>query len=129
MQPAFLRRGLFPPPSPGANILSRFHGPRAGCATDTRISIIVKRIVGNFVFPDVGTCVLESPFEQGIELLQAITFIPLFELKTVPCQRLLSPEARYPGFLAFQCAPQRQDLADMAGLLSLRDATVKALWA
>src|SRR4030095_6837491 len=118
MQSALFRT-LFPPPSPGPNILARLNGPRARCATDTRVTSIMQSVVRYGVRSDVCPHIVNGPFEERIDFGQPVHIIPRFELKSLPVLRLFAAQARNPTLLSAQCVLQRFNLSHMAGMVGV----------
>src|SRR5439155_10483223 len=96
-----------PGPAPGPGILAGLHRTGAVGAADTRIVLVVERIVGDLVQLDVGPDVLGRPPGERVELDQSELQVPFDQLGVRARGRLLASDAGDPGPIAVQRARQR----------------------
>src|SRR5437899_3294074 len=127
----FVQSALFgtrlPPPPSRAAVFAGPYGSGAGCAADAWIAAVVQRVVCDVMHFDVRPHIVCPPIEERIGLDQAVRIVPAFQFETLPCRRLLPPEACNPAFLPGQRALQRLHLPDVAALLALRDAFIERI--
>ena len=116
MQATLLGIGVFPPPAAGADVFAHGNRPGTGRAADGRVMLVVQGVVGDVVgaqvFPHFGF----GPFNQRIELPQAVVGVELAVSQVHAGQRLLTTQAGDPGLAAGQRALERLDLAHRAAL-------------
>src|SRR5450759_3626225 len=75
MQPTLLALCILPPPSAGADVLTRRHGARAACAADAWVELVMQFIVRHIVLLDVFPYLCIGPVQQRIEFLQTMVRI------------------------------------------------------
>src|SRR5262245_19955447 len=74
MQPALgLRK---PAPPPGSLVLPQHHGPRARPATNARITLIMKWVIGDIVLGNEAPNLLLRPVRQRTHLHQTAFLVP-----------------------------------------------------
>jgi len=79
------------PPPASARVLSWLDGAGAGCAADTGIALIVKRVVRNIMLAHIVLNILESPLHERVDLDQTELVIVLEQLGVGPLRSLISP--------------------------------------
>ena len=101
-------------PSAAAFVRPGDHAASAGDAADTRVAVVVERVVGQFVSHDVIPNPPARPGGQRIDLDQAVSRVPFDDADVGPRRRLIAPERRDPGVVTLERFGQRHDLADAA---------------
>src|SRR5579862_8491779 len=92
MNAAFGRCLDFPPPAPGARILARDHGPRAGRAADRAVALVMERVVGHLEKADIAPDVVLGPLGERIEFCDAVPDVELLHLNFGAGGRLAAPQ-------------------------------------
>src|SRR5262249_43097443 len=123
VNPAF--QLLLSVPSPTAFVRSGDHPASAGDASDARVTVIVERVVGQFVSHDVIPHLTARPGGQRIDLDQAVSRVPFDDADIGARRRLIASERRDPGVVTFERQAERLDLANAAAEVGV--AFVKAL--
>src|SRR5689334_10424600 len=124
VQPAFLVLGVFPPPAPGAHVLSRLYRARAGRAADRAVALVVEPVIRHVVLAEVAPDLHFRPGGERIELLQAVHRVELLLGQLGAPGRLLAALAGDPRPLAGERELERLDFADLAAALAQLDAVV-----
>ena len=93
---------------------TRLHGPRAGTATDTRITDIVKRIERQVVVEQVVPDPLAAPAQHRIDLDQAVGRVPLEDAGLGTHGGLARTDPGDPCSLVAEELSQWRDLAQVA---------------
>src|SRR5260370_20094299 len=114
MQSALLVVRAFPPPAPGAYVLTRQDRARARCATDAGITAIVQWVVGNAVIANIGPHLAFAPISQRIELGYRVRRVDLLDVDRATRYRLRATPAGDPGAASGERPLQRLALADCA---------------
>src|SRR6266850_483280 len=127
VQPAFARFPDLPPPAPGANVFARDGGAGAGRAADGTVALVVQRVVGHLEGADVFPYLALAPVGKWIDLDDTPRGIVFLQLELGTRDGLLAALAGDPGFLAFERALERLDLADMAAALAQLLAFVEGI--
>src|SRR4029434_11009957 len=112
-------------PSSAAFVRPGHHAASARDASDAGVTVVVKRVVWQFVSHDVIPDLAARPGGQRIDLDQAVSRVPLDYADVGARRRLIAPERGDPGVVAFERRGQRLDLANAAA--EVRVAFVKAL--
>src|SRR5258706_1196112 len=118
VQPAFARFPDLPPPAPGANVFARDGGAGAGRAADGTVALVVERVVGHLEGADVFPYPVLAPVGKWIEFRDTPHAVEFLEVQIGAADGLLPALSGDPGFLAFERALERLDLADMAAALA-----------
>src|SRR5262245_54853752 len=100
MNPAF--QLFLPIPSTAAFVRSGDHAASAGYAPDAGITVVVERVVRQFAAHNVIPHTAAFPRGQGIDLDQAVARVPFDDADLGPRWRLVAPERRDPGVVAFE---------------------------
>src|SRR5258706_2627812 len=127
VQPAFARFPDLPPPASGANVFARDGGARAGRAADGTVALVVEGVVGHLEGADVFPYLALAPVGKGIEFHDTPRGIVFLQLELGARDGLVAALAGDPGFLAFERALERLDLADMAAALAQLPAFVEGI--
>src|SRR5579864_3351364 len=97
MHPALLGRAGLPPPSPRARVLAVGHRSRARCASDRFVTLVVERVVGNFVGAEIIPDLLFGPVGQRRELHDSAVVVIDLDLTDVrTCGPLVAPKTGHP---------------------------------
>ena len=119
MEPAFLFPSIFPPPAPRTDVLARLDSPGTWTAPDARIIPVMKRIVGNIVFPNVVPDLLICPTIERIYLENGKLLIPFQSLKIRAVLALFFAKSANPRLQGPKLFPQGIDFANFAAQFSL----------
>src|SRR5699024_5321407 len=106
-------------PAPGPFILAIKNRLRAGYASYTRITLVVQRIIGQFIYMDIVPYLFGGPGCKRVNFDYLISGIPFHNLCLLAGLRLASPHAAYPGLLVRQKPAQRQDFSDVAACVRI----------
>src|SRR5580765_6264216 len=90
VQSTFLLLRALPPPPPGAHVLARLHRPRAGCAADRAVALVVEPVVRHVVLAEVAPHLGLRPGGERIEFLQAVRRVVLLLGELGAARRLLA---------------------------------------
>src|ERR1700689_4060671 len=127
MNTALFGRVPLPPPAPGAFVLARLDGPRAGRATDASITRRIKGMHGDGVtlnvFAHIGGC----PIRERAQLKLSLRALDLAHIRT----RIVLPAPK-PGNPCLELAQLALDgphLANLAANVPLRDVAVEQVGA
>src|SRR5262249_45512580 len=112
-------------PSPTVLVRSGDHAASAGDASDARVTVIVERVVGQFVSHDVIPHLTACPGGQRIDLHQSVSRVPFDDADVGARRRLIASERRDPGVVTFERLGEWLDLANAAAEVGV--AFVKAL--
>ena len=129
MQAALLVLGALPPPAPGADVLARLDGARAGRAADRRIAAVMQRVVGHIVRTQVTPDLVVAPVSERIVLRQRVRLVVFLGGELRARDRLRPAEPGDPRALGHQRAGQRLGLAHAAARLAQLDAAIERVGA
>src|SRR6185369_6974460 len=103
-----------PLPAPRARILPGHDRLCAMGAADARVVLVMQRVVRHFIDLDVRPYIGPRPTDKRIDLHELEGVVPLDRLGIRPGRRLLPPNARNPGIVAVEDAPERLDFPQLA---------------
>lgn len=115
VQPTF--RFIHRAPASGSGIVAGTDGPGTVGATDAGIMLIVKRIVWDLVFFDVGPDIVLTPGRERITLDESEFGIPFDEAGISPCRGLIPTDPGNPGGIVFQDLCERINFTQLATLI------------
>src|SRR5579859_7126817 len=93
-----LGRVLFPPPATASGVGAWLHWPRAWRAANRLVALIIQRVVGHVVRPNVVPDLFVGPIRERAQLHQATVVIIQLDLADVRARRpLITPQSSHPG--------------------------------
>src|SRR5882724_6848373 len=105
----------FPPPAPGTIGLAGANRPRARCAADRRIALVVQRVVRHLVLAHVVPDLVLRPLGERVELHDRAVVVVDLDLADVrPRRPLVAAKSCDPGIESGEVPGQRPNLADIA---------------
>src|SRR5215510_13131687 len=130
MHPALFRRGAaLPPPSARPRWLSRSNRAGAWRAADAAKALLVERVAGHVVCPDVCPDLFLVPARKRVELDDTAMLQVLLHLANPNASApLVTAQAGDPGVQAAEHARQRKDLAYLTAPQAQWYRTVKQIW-
>src|SRR5215467_12687890 len=97
-------------PSPATLVRPGDRAAGAGDAADARVTVVVERVVGQFMGNDVIPHLPTRPGGQRIDLDQIVSRVPFDDADVGPRWRLIASERRDPGVITFERLLERLDL-------------------
>src|SRR5262245_31945136 len=91
---------LFPVPSPAAFVRPGDHASSAGDAPYAHVTVVVERVIRQFVSHDVIPHLPAGPGGQRVDLDHAVSRVPFDGADVGPRRRLIASERRNPGVIA-----------------------------
>src|SRR6266496_4439215 len=101
-------------PPPRARPLTDLHRRRTGHATDRRIALVVKWVIGHIVLCDVVPDIPRRPCGKRVDLDEAVLLISLHNSYARALRRLIAANSRHPGTQSTEHLPERFDFTQLA---------------
>src|ERR1043166_3955287 len=123
---ALLRCVRLPPPTPGAQVLSRGGRARARSAADRRVALVVEAVVRQIALAHVVPDLVLGPLGERIELHdRAVVGVDLDLADVAACRPLVAAQTGHPPVQRGEVRRQRQHLAYVAAEHAVLDALVE----
>src|SRR6188508_3257656 len=117
MKPAFSFLTPLPPPRP--QIIARHDRLRAVSTADTRIVLVVQRVVRHFIDLDICPYVGPGPPDEGIHFHELKGVVPLDRLGVGSSRRLLPSDARDPRLITVEDTSKRLNFPQLAAAIRI----------
>src|SRR3954447_5348433 len=115
VDPALLRLVRLPPPAAGTQVLARGRRPRARCASDRGVALVVERVVGKLVLAHVVPYIVLGPLGERVQLHDRAVVVVDLDLPHVAARRpLVAAQPGDPRVEPCEVLRQRLHLAHLA---------------